>query len=68
MTEQRRSPLITVVLHQGSRSRLSPFLFVVVMDEVSEICRKGLPWELLSADDLALATETEANMKEKWQN
>ena len=32
------------------------------------LCRQGLPWELLFADDRALTAETEANMQEKWQN
>ena len=65
---------IRVGLHQGSG--LSPFLFIVVMDVISETCREGLPWELLFADDLSLtakdddlslAAKAETKMQEKWQ-
>ena len=37
-------------------SGLSPFLFVVILDTVSEGFRKGIPWELLFADDLGVMT------------
>ena len=43
---------IKVGLHQGSG--LSPFLFIVVLDVISEEFRCGLPSELLFADDLAV--------------
>ena len=56
---------IRVGLHQGSG--LSPFLFIVVMDVISEEYRKGLPWELLFADDLSLAAGAEMDMQERWQ-
>ena len=39
---------IKVGLHQGSG--LSPFLFIVVLDVISEEFRRGLPRELLFAD------------------
>ena len=37
----------------------SPFLFIVVLDVISEEFRCGLPFELLFADDLAVVTYTE---------
>ena len=46
---------IKVSLHQGSA--LSPFLFVVIPDTTSEGFRKGMPWELLFADDLVVMAE-----------
>ena len=46
---------IKVGLHQGSG--LSPFLFIVVLDVISEEFRCGLPSELLFADDLAVVTD-----------
>ena len=36
---------IDVGLHQGSA--LSPFLFVTIMEVLTERARKGLPWELM---------------------
>ena len=55
---------IKVGLHQGSG--LSPFLFIVVLDVISEELRCGLPSELLFADDLAIVTDTEEEMQRKW--
>ena len=43
---------VKVGLHKGSV--LSPLLFTVVMDTVSSEARKGLPSEMLHADDLVL--------------
>ena len=54
---------INVGLHQGSV--LSPLLFTIVLEEISKNFRVGLPWELMYADDLAVAAETEEEMKEK---
>ena len=52
---------VKVGLHQGSG--LSPFLFIVVLDVISEEFRCGLPNELLFADDLAVVTDTEEEMQ-----
>lgn len=54
---------IDVGLHHGLA--LSPFLFVVVLEVVTEVCRNGMPWELLFADDLALIAENEKDLQEK---
>ena len=51
---------IKVALHQGSR--LSPFLFIVVLYDIGEEFICGLPCELLFADDLAIVTDTEEEM------
>ncbi|GFS15631.1 RNA-directed DNA polymerase (Reverse transcriptase) domain containing protein [Elysia marginata] len=59
---------IEVGLHQGSG--LSPFLFTIVLDTISEECRNGLPWELLFADDLAIIADSEKELQRrslKWQ-
>ena len=55
---------IKVGLHQGSR--LNPFLFIVVLDVISEEFRRGLPRELLFADDVAVVTDTEEEMQRRW--
>ena len=55
---------IKVGLHQGSG--LSPFLFIVVLDVISDEFRCGLPSELLFADDLAVVTDTEEEMQRSW--
>ena len=39
-------------LHQVSA--LSPFLFIMLVDTISQDVRTELPWELLYADDLAI--------------
>ena len=55
---------IEVGLHQGSG--LSPFLFTIVLDTISEECRNGLPWKLLFADDLAIIADSEEDLQRRW--
>ena len=55
---------IEVGLHQGSA--LSPFLFVLVLDTISSSFRRSVPWEVLFADDLVVAAETEEQLQEIW--
>jgi hypothetical protein len=54
---------VKVGVHQGSV--LSPLLFIIVMQALSNNFREGLPWELLYADDLALLADSEEKLQEK---
>ena len=60
---------VKVGVHQGSA--LSPLLFVIVMDVLTEDVRDGSLMELLYADDLALCGESLNEVMEKygrWKN
>ncbi|XP_047480650.1 uncharacterized protein LOC125033311 [Penaeus chinensis] len=52
---------INAGLHQGS----STFLFIVVLDVISEPFRGGLLWELMFADDLALMADNKDELQKK---
>ena len=54
---------VKVGVHQGSV--LSPLLFVIVMEALSQEYRLGCPWELLYADDLVLMAESVVELKER---
>ena len=55
--------LISVGVHQGST--LSPLLFNLVLEEATRECRRGVPWDLLYADDLVLTAESKAEVLEQ---
>ena len=57
---------VGVGVHQGSV--LSPLLFIIVLEALSREFRKGLPMELLYADDLVLIAETKELLLEKMRN
>ena len=55
-------------LHQGSA--LSPLLFAVIIDVLSEHLRAENLWKLLFADDLVIMADSEEQLQErliKWQ-
>ncbi|XP_076960807.1 uncharacterized protein LOC143637260 [Bidens hawaiensis] len=57
-----------VGLHQGST--LSPFLFAVVLDELSKSIQKTIPWCMMFTDDIVLVAERKQNLNvrlEGWR-
>ena len=53
---------VNVGLHQGSA--LSPFLFIALLDGVTEDLNKEMPWTILFADDgfLCAVADEEVNV------
>ena len=56
---------ITIGLHQGFA--LSPFLFAIVMDELTRTIHDGIPWCMLFADIIVLVDETRAEVNAKLE-
>ena len=56
---------VRVGVHQGSV--ISPLIFAIVVDAVTEQARKGLLNEILYADDLVLISENLENLRERFQ-
>ncbi|XP_021974416.1 uncharacterized protein LOC110869471 [Helianthus annuus] len=52
-------------LHQGSA--LSPFLFAIVLDELSKSIQESIPWCLLFADDIVLIEESKQSLNERLE-
>ena len=55
---------VNVGVHQGSV--LSPLLFAIVVNAVTERVREGLIKEILYADDLVLVGETMKDLSKKF--
>ena len=56
---------ITIGLHQ--RSALSPFLFAIVMDELTRAIQDEISWCMLFADDIVLVDETRGGINIKLE-
>jgi hypothetical protein len=56
---------INIGLHQGSA--LSPYLFALVMDEVTRDIQGGIAWCMLIADDVILVDESRTEVDQKLE-
>jgi hypothetical protein len=56
---------INIGLHQGSA--LSPYLFALVMDEVTRDIQGGISWCMLFADDVVLVDESRTGVGQKLE-
>jgi hypothetical protein len=56
---------INIGLYQGSA--LSPYLFVLVMDEVTRDIQGSIPWCMLFADDMILVDESMTEVDQKLE-
>ncbi|KAK3540323.1 hypothetical protein QTP70_029591 [Hemibagrus guttatus] len=56
---------VEVGLHQGSA--LSPFLFAIVMDQLSEEVRQPSPWTMMFADDIVICSKSREQVEENLE-
>ncbi|KAK3510058.1 hypothetical protein QTP70_026788, partial [Hemibagrus guttatus] len=56
---------VEVGLHQGLA--LSPFLFAIVMDQLSEEVRQESPWTIMFADDIVMCSESREQVEENLE-
>ncbi|KAK3535468.1 hypothetical protein QTP70_016891 [Hemibagrus guttatus] len=56
---------VEVGLHQGSA--LSPFLFAIVMDQLSEEVRQESPWTMMFTDDIVICSESREQVEENLE-
>ena len=57
---------VKVGLHQGSA--LSPFLFAVIMDRLTDEVRKKPTWTMLFADDIVICEETREDVEQRLES
>jgi Reverse transcriptase (RNA-dependent DNA polymerase) len=56
---------IKIGLHQGSA--LSPYIFTLVMDEITKDIQEDIPWCMLFADDVVLIDENRIGVNQKLE-
>ncbi|KAK3567735.1 hypothetical protein QTP86_024053, partial [Hemibagrus guttatus] len=57
--------IVEVGLHQGWA--LSPFLFAIVMDQLSEEVRQESPWTMMFADGIVICSESREQVEENLE-
>ena len=57
---------VKVGLHQGSA--LSPFLFEVIMDRLTDEVRREPPWKMLFADAIVICEETREEVERRLES
>ena len=57
---------VKVGLHQGSA--LSPFLFAVIMDRLTDEVRRESPWTMLFADNIVVCEETREEVEQRLKS
>ena len=57
---------VTIGLHQGSA--LSPFLFRVIMDRLTDEVRRESPWTMLFTDNIVICEETRKEMDRRLES
>ncbi|GKB80367.1 retrovirus-related pol polyprotein LINE-1, partial [Tanacetum coccineum] len=58
--------LVEVGLHQGST--ISPYLFALILDELSRGIQEGIPWCMIFADDIVLVSESAEGLNDRLEN
>ena len=53
-------------LHQGST--LSPFLFAVIMDRLTDVVKTEPPWTMLFANDIVICEETREEVEQRLES
>ena len=56
---------VKVGLHQGST--LSPCLFTMVMERMTDDIREEAPWTMMFADDIVICSESKERVKTSWR-
>ena len=57
---------VKIGLHQGSA--LSPFLFTVIMDRLTDEVRREPPWTMLFADDIVICKDTREEVERRLES
>ena len=57
---------VKVGLHQGSA--ISPYLFALILDELSRGIQEGIPWSMIFADDIVLVAESADGLNNRLEH
>ena len=58
--------MFKVQVEAQQSSVLSPLIFIIVLEALSQKFQTGCPWELLHADDLVIIANTMDELLYKW--